>query len=247
MSCKFIDGESGGTISDLIDCIDYAINHGAKIFNCSFGSYVYSSAVFDAFNRARSAGVIVVCAAGNDGIKNGMIFEDQKYATYPASYSLDNIVSVAATGYLDVLAYFSNYGKESVHLAAPGVAIFSTYGGPPDNLGFSIMGYGDSYYAYIDGTSAAAPFVSGAFALLMAQFPNEPYNSLIARLLAATDKVPSLQDTTISGGRLNIANALTAPFTPLPLPPLPPLPPPKPTPWYEYDPNRTRDGWWNSL
>ena len=215
MACKFFDNESGGPESDEIVCIDYALNHGAKILNCSFGSYNYSNAILDAFKRARDRGVITVCAAGNDGIENG-----KNKTFYPSSYPLENIVSVAASSLNSSeeapfvnpngkdLSIFSNYGKDSVHLAAPGEEVYSTYGGSNDNDGFIINGIGNSAYAYIDGTSAAAPFVAGAFALLMAQFPNEHYNTLIERLLAATDKFPSLQETTISGGQLNVAKAL---------------------------------------
>ncbi len=225
--------------------IDYAINHGAKILNCSFGTTqpYYPNGVGaekNAFKRASAAGAIAVCAAGN-GDAHGMGMDNDTTLFYPASYQLDNIISVAATDVDNTLVSFSNYGATTVDLAAPGVDIYSTYGGPGNDPDFYWKhGTGDSAYAYMDGTSAAAPFVAGAFALLKAQFPNEPYNSLIARLLAATDKLPSLQNKTTSGGFLNIYAALTSPFTPLP-------PEPTPTPWYEYDPDRTWNKWWHSL
>lgn len=239
MACKFLNSQGAGTLGDEIVCIDYAIDHGAKIINCSFGSYAWNSAGYDAFQRAQKQGVIAVCAAGNDG-KNA-----DTDPFYPASYSLDNIVSVAAQAIYPQaeiasadapdLASFSNYGTHSVDLAAPGESIFSTYGGPIPNPDSGFIGRTgstpDSAYAYMNGTSAAAPFVTGTLALMTAQFPKKSYNNLIARLLATTDKVPSLQKKLISGGRLNVANALgyVAPPTP------------------QHDPNRTWDGWWNSL
>lgn len=242
MACKFLSAGAGST-SDEIACIDYATNHGAKILNCSFGypGPNYSFGELHAFERARAAGVIAVCSAGNgDQFSHGI--NNDTMPLFPASYKLDNIVSVAATDTHNNLASFSNYGAKSVHLAAPGTWIFSTYGGPGSDFEstndfYYIEGTGDSSYAYMNGTSAAAPFVTGTFALLMAQFPHEPYNSLIARLLAATDKLPSLQRKTISGGFLNVYQALTSSFTPLP----------PSVPWYEYDSNRTWIKWLNSL
>lgn len=229
MACRCASDQGIISQSEEISCIHYAINHGARILNCSYGSYFFSHAEQAAFQCARNAGIIAVCAAGNGLFDIGIATNNDTLPVYPSCYHLDNIVSVAACCLnrdeeplvsLEApdLALFSNYGAHSVHLAAPGEQVFSTYGGSNSNNGFIITGSGDSAYAYMDGTSAAAPFVSGAFALLMAQFPGEPYNSLIARLLAATDKLSSLRRKTISGGRLNIAAALTAPFTPLPLP-----------------------------
>ncbi|MEI6416686.1 MAG: S8 family peptidase [Verrucomicrobiota bacterium] len=216
MACKFLDSQGAGTLGDEIVCIDYAIDHGAKIINCSFGSYDWNFAGHDSFQRAQKQGVIAVCAAGNDG-KNA-----DTDPFYPARYSLDNIVSVAAQAIYPQaeiasadapdLASFSNYGAHSVDLAAPGESIFSTYGGPIPNPDSGFIGRTgstpDSAYAYMNGTSAAAPFVTGTLALMTAQFPKKSYNNLIARLLATTDKVPSLQKKLISGGRLNVANAL---------------------------------------
>lgn len=278
MGCKFIDKDSGSQ-SDEIICIDYAIDHGANVMNCSFG---YSTVAWDstnnqiittpawpngshaekeAFMRARAAGVIAVCSAGN-GLKFDNLLaiglDNDKYPSYPASYRLDNIVSVAAQSVDPTelfvnsdapdLTLFSNFGAHSVHLAAPGESIFSTYGGPIPNPDSGFIGMTgstpDSAYAYMDGTSASAPFVTGTLALMMAQFPKKSYTKLIAHLLATTDKVPSLQNQLISGGLLNTANALGYVPPPTPAPTLTPKPP---TPWYEYDPNRTWDGWWNSL
>ncbi|MCX6957615.1 MAG: S8 family serine peptidase [Verrucomicrobiae bacterium] len=72
----------------------------------------------------------------------------------------------------------------------------------------------DSDYSYDSGESFAAPFVTGTLALMMAQFPMESYQELIARLLAATDKIPALEGKTISGGRLNVAKALAGTVAP---------------------------------
>ncbi len=196
MACKFL-GSSAGTYSDEITCLDYAINHGAQIINCSFGSYSWSYAKYNAFKRARDHGIIVVAATGNDARdeSNSLI----SLISYPSSFQLDNIVSVAALDQWNCLATFSNYGGDLVHLAAPGVDIFSTWNSD------------DNAHQFMDGASAATPFVTGAFALLKAHFPKESYRQLIARLLHATDKNQSLEGKTITGGSLNIGRALMGP------------------------------------
>ena len=111
-------------------------------------------------------------------------------------YGFDNIVVVAATTSSDQLADFSNFGTNSVAIAAPGDSIYSTYC------------YSDSSYETMSGTSMAAPHVTGALALMMAQFPNASYQDLIAKLLSSADKIPALDGHVSSGGRLNLAKAL---------------------------------------
>ena len=194
MACKYLGPGGDGVRSDEITCLDYAINHGAQIINCSFGGYSWSYAEYEAYKRARDHGIIVVTGAGNDTRD-----ESNSWLLYPGSFQLDNIVNVAALDPWGYLATFSNYGGDNVHLAAPGVEIFSTWNSS------------DDAHQRMDGTSAAAPFVTGAFALLKAHFPKESYRQLIARLLHATDKNQSLEGKTITGGSLNIGQALMGP------------------------------------
>lgn len=194
MACKFLDSTGNGYISDAVECFDYARLNGAKIINASFGSTNYSSALDAAVNACRSAGIIVVASAGNDGANNDTT------GSYPANlgvvYGRDNVVAVAATDRYDQLAYFSNYGSNNVHLAAPGYAVYSTY--------FS----SDDSYTYLSGTSMAAPHVSGALALMRARYPLENYQQLIKRLLEAVDVVPALAGRCRTSGRLNLYQAL---------------------------------------
>ncbi len=164
---------------------------------CSFGTIIPSSVEKAAFEEARSHNIIVVVAAGNNHADN-----DDENATfynlpcYPAAYNLDNMVSVASTSLFSQLSNFSNYGAKTVHLAAPGEEIYSTW--------FS----DDHSYHVESGTSMAAPHVTGALALMMEQFPKLSNQQLIAHLLFTTDKLPELKDKTISGGRLNLYRAL---------------------------------------
>src|SRR5262249_40628037 len=123
MACKFLDSTGNGYTSDAIDCIDFAVSKGARILNCSWGGRDYSQGLYDAMAAAGNAGVLVVAAAGNDGLNNDVI------PAYPASYNLDNIISVAALDSNDNLPSFSDYGHTTVDLAAPGVGIYSCAAG----------------------------------------------------------------------------------------------------------------------
>jgi subtilisin family serine protease/outer membrane protein assembly factor BamB len=191
MGLKFIPADGSGTLSDELECIQYAVSHGAQLINASFGSDTSSAIELSAIQTARDAGIIFVAAAGNDSANNDTT------PSFPSNYALDNIVAVAATTRTDALADFSNYGAGAVDLGAPGQAIYSTY---KDS---------DKSYATLSGTSMATPHVAGVLALLRARFPNDTYRQLINRLLRGVTKTSALNGKVQSGGRLNLANALT--------------------------------------
>ena len=190
MALKFLAAEGGGTFSDAIKCIEYARLKGADLTSNSWGGGSFTESLRDAIADAVNAGQLFIAAAGNETNNNDLA------ATYPCSYPLKNIVSVAATDRNDAIAYFSNYGLGTVHLGAPGVDITS--------LGIT----NDSAYAKMSGTSMACPHVSGAAAQLMAQFPSNTAGQIYNRLLASTDPVASIAQKTLTGGRLNLRNAL---------------------------------------
>ena len=134
VKCFIVDT---GTVANVIRGIQYAEMMGAAIVNCSWGSHNYSQALYDAMNMSN---MLFVCAAGNTGI------DTAQTPYYPATYDLDNIVSVAAIDNTGDLADFSNYGS-NISIAAPGKQIYST-----------VPNYS---HAYMDGTSRAAPFAAG--------------------------------------------------------------------------------------
>lgn len=105
-----------GTTADAIDAIHYAVDNGAKIINCSWGSASYSSALRHAIAESDA---LFICAAGNSGNDTDSV------PYYPAGYDSPNIISVAACDQRGQLAWFSNYGTVSIDVAAPGTRIYS--------------------------------------------------------------------------------------------------------------------------
>lgn len=189
MACICFDNFGNGNISDVITCLEFARTNGAKIINASWG-FTNSIALSNAMTTLRNAGIIVIAACGNS--TNDIDLNP----TFPAGYPLDNIVSVASTSKADALSSFSNYGLTNVALAAPGEQIYSTWAPT------------DSFYSTGSGTSFSAPYVAGACALLMAQYPADNYKDIITRLLGATDPLPSLAGKCRTGGRLDLAKIL---------------------------------------
>src|SRR5262249_32239725 len=154
------DANGGGDLARAVGALNFAVTHGATISNNSWGGGHHSQALFDAIRNTRLMGHIVVAAAGNNGTHNYLL------AHYPANFSriLDNVITVAATDQNDRLAGFSNFGRNTVQLAAPGVNILSTL---PNNA-----------YGAKSGTSMATPFVTGVIALLEDLHPDWNYRQL---------------------------------------------------------------------
>ena len=186
MPLKFLDEEGFGSTSNGILCLEYAAENGADLVNASWGSGRRSRSLQRTIRTLGNAGVFMVTAAGNDN-QNLDVEPD-----YPASYPDANLVVVAASTRQDKLAAYSNYGFRGVDIAAPGSSIYST----------SMTS--DRSYAYGDGTSFAAPHVTGAIAILKAYFPNVSYDEIVGAIMASVDRVTDLLAKTRSGGRLNV-------------------------------------------
>jgi subtilisin family serine protease len=113
------------TVADMISALDYARRKSARIVNCSFGGPGYSITERAAYAALRDAGILVVCSAGNGGA-DGVGDNNDKVPQYPSSYNLENMITVAAVDRTFALARFSNYGTNSVQVAAPGTDMYST-------------------------------------------------------------------------------------------------------------------------
>jgi len=189
MPLKFLDGDGSGSLDDALGCILYGVNNGAKVLSNSWGGGGFSQSLEDAIQFANDNGVLFVAAAGNDSRDNDSV------PSYPANYEVPNVISVAASTSSDNLASFSNRGRNTVHLAAPGENIRSTTKG--------------NTYNTFSGTSMATPHVSGAAALIWAQFPSLSMAQIKMRVLGGVDRVASFSDATSTGGRLNVNNSLS--------------------------------------
>ena len=193
MPLKFLGRGGFGGVDAAIEAINYAIDrkkHGVniRVISASWGSNQNSRALRDTIKAAGDAGILFVAAAGNDGSDN------DRRPHYPSNFDLPNVVSVAALDRSDKLAGFSNYGPKTVHIAAPGKDILSTWL--------------NNNYREASGTSMATPYVSGVAALIVANQPSISMERLRAKLLSSVDKVDGLAGRVASGGRINAAKAL---------------------------------------
>lgn len=189
MGIKFLDANGSGTLNNAIKALDYATKSKAVILSNSWGGNIRSELLQQAVERTYQAGQLFIAAAGNDSSDN------DTGNSVPAGYTFDNIVSVAAIDNRGNMAYFSNYGAKTVHVAAPGVAVYSTSKG--------------SSYESLSGTSMATPHVSGLAALLMAQNPSWTYKDAKTRIVSTARPLASLRGRTISGGAVDAYYALT--------------------------------------
>jgi len=206
MPLKFLNSCGEGAISDAINSIDYVVmmkgkGHNIRAINASYGGYYSGSqSESNAISAAGGNGILFMAAAGNDGADNN------HSRFYPASYNLPNMIAVAASDNKDQRAWFSNYGSESVHLAAPGLYILSTLRCDPS--------YPGCPWGYLSGTSMATPFVTGLSALISSYKPSLSSAEVREIILSTVDKKPSFNTITITGGRINAHSALLLANTP---------------------------------
>lgn len=176
------------TDANVIEAFEFAVSQGARVANCSFGKAESSRAVGDVINAAGQKGLLVVVAAGNSS-------EDLNRApSFPASFQTPNMIVVAATRSSGGLAGFSNYGVGKVDIGAPGASIISS------------VPHGR--YASYDGTSMAAPHVTGVAALVLSANPKLSPLQLKEVILRSAEKEQALQGRVTTGARLDAAAAV---------------------------------------
>ncbi|GEM50408.1 peptidase S8 [Empedobacter brevis NBRC 14943 = ATCC 43319] len=185
---------------DVANAIRYATDNGAKILNMSFGK-AYSpdkQIVWDAFKYAEKKGVLLIKAAGNDNVN----IDDEIH--YPTLFDekgneiSKNVITVGANtmDHTNLKASFSNFGKKSVDVFAPGQAIYSTV---PNK---------DGEYKNEDGTSMASPVVAGVAALVWAHYPKLTAIDIKQILMDSVNKNPSLADISVTGGVVDAYKAV---------------------------------------
>jgi hypothetical protein len=190
LACKGLSDYGTGFSSDLSAAVYYAVDNGAAVINASWGSFQYAQVTRDAIAYAERHNVLFVAAAGNK------LTDTDQRPFYPASYSLSNIVSVAASDSNDLRSHFTNYGYTTVDLFAPGSEIISTTAG--------------GGYLSNNGTSLSAPCVAGALGLMIGCSPDLYYHKYIEALLFSVDVKEAFRGKAVSGGRLNVAGCIRA-------------------------------------
>ena len=203
LNLKWLNSNNSGFISDAIDALEVAVQlkqaglANIKVLNNSWYAGGFSQALLDEIRRTQTNGMLFVAIAGNGVANNGFTnggHDNETVITYPSSYNEPAMISVAATDNRDALSFFSNWGKRTIHLGAPGTSIFATLR--------------NSNYGTFSGTSQAAPLVAGTAALLLSRC-NLSAAGLKGVLITNVDADPALVDRTTSGGRLNAARSLT--------------------------------------
>lgn len=190
MCAKALTGTSGyGTTETLVEAIRYAEANGASICNLSLGAYFPDPVLYQTI---ATSGMLFVIAAGNESTNTDIT------PCYPASYPLDNIISVANLNTDGTLHHSSNYGALSVDIAAPGTHILSTSAG--------------GSYSFMTGTSMSAPMVSAAAAMVLSHYDGIPPVQARQILLATARPLPTLQGIALTSGMLDMGTALSLGF-----------------------------------
>ena len=192
MAIRAVPDNSDETDADIVESFLYAARHGARLINCSFGkSHNEGGMIVNETidHIGTTFGTLVLAAAGNDYKRN-----IDKKKTYPASFETDHMIVVASTNRAGKLSSFSNVGKISVDVAAPGSNIYSTIPG--------------NSYGNMSGTSMATPTTAGVAADILSNFPGLDSISLKEILIDTVTKIPRFDKYMVSGGRVDLFNAL---------------------------------------
>lgn len=183
---KVLDSNGAGTTFRVVQGIYHAVENGAHVINLSFGANVDSQAIAEAIQFATVSGVVLVSAAGNNGLPS---------VQYPAANP--NVIGVTGTDALDLKAEFANYGV-AIDVCAPAVSIISTL---PNNQ-----------YGYGDGTSMASAMTAGVAALVGAQHPQLTPAQIRHRLMISAQAIDVLNPPyagLLGAGRIDAHAAVT--------------------------------------
>ncbi len=213
MSLKMLNSNGDGSVADAIEAIDFALAAKAqgvnlRVLQASWGAYnpppSEQSALHAAIQRAETAGVLFVTAAGNgDDSQTPRNLDQPGIDVLPCEDSSAAVICVAASTNTGNLAFYSNFGASAVDIAAPGSSIYSTIERNRDPNCPA-----NSDYCFYDGTSMATPFVSGAAVDVLSAEPNLTLSQLKSRLLTSASTSAALNGKVATNGRLDICNAM---------------------------------------
>jgi subtilisin family serine protease len=205
MALKFMGADSTGNFTGstqaAIKAINYTINQkmagvNVRVINASWDGPKFSQALHDAIVAAGEAGILFVCAAGNNDFGPGLDLDDPNNASYPGAWNdIPTLISVAAVDTSSNLASFSDFGHQTVTVAAPGVNIWSTWTGGLVN--------------FISGTSMASPHVAGIAVLLAAHDPTLTPAQMKQLIINSCQPTITLASRVASSGRVNAYYALS--------------------------------------
>ena len=188
MSLKTFDVKGKAPLSRTLQALDYALKMKAQVISNSYSYPFFSRAFKKVVEKGRDQGVLFVASAGNS------FSDNDKLEKWPASFQLDNVIAVGAMDQAGLRAYFSNYGRRSVHVFAPGFNIMSTVK--------------EGNYHLMSGTSMAAPYVTGIIALLLSVHTDLNYKQIRDRLIWTSHLSEDLEEFSVSGGFVDALRAL---------------------------------------
>ncbi len=243
MAVRILNSSGGGSLSNAIEGLEYVLNiaqnynQNILVMNNSWGGNsgalgitnpnqpIGDNPLSNAFVQADNLQILSASAAGNDGEDNDLSFLRQ----FPAGLTTPNNIAVASTNVYGKISSFSNYGANTIHLAAPGESIRSLYL-PGSN--FAKQRGLENGTVVASGTSMATPQVAGILVLLKAAFPDFSYLELKDRLLNRVVPLRDLPDreSLITGGKASAYYALNDEEIPVPTPTPTPVPTPTPIP-----------------
>ncbi len=192
LALKYYNPKASGqaNLDATIKALQYAVDNNVDVINYSGGGPEASVDELRVLKAAEKKGILVIAAAGNERSN----IDDKRHAYYPASYGLSNIITVGAHDDALNIIPSSNFGKNSVDIAAPGHRIRSAI--PNSSAG------------YMTGTSQATAFVTGVAAMIKAQYPGMKYDQIKNIILSSSLKVKTFEGKILGSGKLDAGKAL---------------------------------------
>jgi len=214
MNLKASDPNGNMPVNSVINAIEYATRNGAQLSNNSYGYYHDNpdlienfQSLYEAIKNARdwpAGGKLFIAAAGNYRPDHPELDNDLA-PVYPASFDLENIISVAATDYDNNLSWYSHYGDMSVDLGAPGGS-GNNFPDVSEEDVYSTKRY--NQYQYLFGTSMAAPLVAGVASLVWGCRPDLSWSQVKYAIMNGVEHNSTLAGKTVTGGKLNAYRSL---------------------------------------